>query len=96
MGKKKYLNIFDHFILFDFILSWKLTYFQQRKNPFIPLPKYSNAFIDFFFNTNISQLKVKHDLSIILFNFPHLRNVKISTTVIQKLYTVIMFFYFDI
>lgn len=80
MGKKKYLNIFDHFILFDFILSWKLTYFQQRKNPFIPLPKYSNAFIDFFFYTNISQLKVRHDLSFLLFN------VKISTIVIQKLY----------
>lgn len=80
MGKKKYLNIFDHFILFDFILSWKLTYFQQRKNPFIPLPKYSNAFIDFFFYTNISQLKVRHDLSFLLFN------VKISTIVIKKLY----------
>lgn len=57
MGKKKYLNIFDHFILFDFILSWKLTYFQQRKNPFIPLPKYSNAFIDFFFIQIFRNLK---------------------------------------
>lgn len=92
MGKKKYLNIFDHFILFDFILiKFKTdTLSTKKKTPYIPLPKYSNAFIDFFFYTNISQLKVRHDLSFLLFN------VKISTIVIQNLYTGIIFFYFDI
>lgn len=50
MGKKKYLNIFDHFILFDFILiKFKTdTLSTKIKNPYIPLPKYSNAFTDFF------------------------------------------------